>query len=133
MGPVRRAVPTTSIAIAFHLVMVVMLLTARPSKRDADVEPIVKGDDVVEVGATERGPSAPAPEDDIVPDQQSRWLPGMDLVAEVGFHFADSAGLFAGAGIEGIYGKTEIYTHGEQVAVVPALRAVAEIGFRAGF
>lgn len=72
-------------------------------------------------------------EDDIVPDQQSRWLPGMDLVPEVGFHFADSAGVFAGAGIEAIFGKTDIYTHGERVAVVPALRAVGEIGFRAGF
>jgi hypothetical protein len=72
-------------------------------------------------------------EDDAVPDRRSRWLPGGDLLAEAGFRFADYAGLYAGAGVEVTFGSTEIYTHGQQVAVIPALRAVGELGFRTHF
>jgi hypothetical protein len=32
-----------------------------------------------------------------------------------------------------VLGKTEIYTHGERVAVVPPFRTVAELGFRTRF
>jgi hypothetical protein len=72
-------------------------------------------------------------EDDVSPDRRSRWLPGADLVAEGGFRFAGNAGLFAGAGAEAVLGKTDLYTHGQHVAVVPVLRAVGELGFRIGF
>lgn len=72
-------------------------------------------------------------EDDDVPDTRARWLPGADLVAEAGLRFAGSAGLFVGAGLEAALGKTEIYTHGRRVAVVPPLRGVGEVGFRVGF
>jgi hypothetical protein len=72
-------------------------------------------------------------EDDVVPDERSRWLPGADLVAEGGFRFAGSAGLYAGVGLEAMFGRTDIYTHGVRVAVVPPLRAIGEIGFRTGF
>lgn len=72
-------------------------------------------------------------EDDVEPDPRSRWLPGLGLLAEVGYRFAGKTGLFAAAGPELMAGKTEVYTHGKRVAVVPALRAAAEIGFRAGF
>jgi hypothetical protein len=72
-------------------------------------------------------------DDDLSPDRRSRWLPGADLVAESEFHLAGSAGVFLSAGIEAVLGKTEIYTHGKRVAVVPPLRAIAEFGFRIGF
>lgn len=72
-------------------------------------------------------------EDDVVPDERSRWLPGADLVAEGGFRFAGSAGVFAGVGLEAVFGRTDVYTHGNRVAVVPPLRAIGEIGFRTGF
>ena len=72
-------------------------------------------------------------EDDVAPDRRSRWLPGADLVAEGGFRFAGNAGLFLGFGVEAMLGKTDLYTHGRLVAVVPVLRAVGEIGFRIGF
>jgi hypothetical protein len=72
-------------------------------------------------------------EDDVAPDRRSRWLPGCDLMAEGGFRFTGSTGLFAAVGAELMFGKTEVYTHGNRVAVVPPLRAVGEIGFRTGF
>jgi opacity protein-like surface antigen len=72
-------------------------------------------------------------EDDVTPDRRSRWLPGGDLVAEGGFRFDENAGVFLGAGIEAMLGKTDLYTHGQRVAVVPVLRAVGEMGFRIGF
>lgn len=72
-------------------------------------------------------------EDDTVPDQRSRWLPGADLIVEGGFRFSGNAGTFVGVGPEATLGKTEIYTHGRRVAVVPVLRGVGEVGFRIGF
>ncbi len=72
-------------------------------------------------------------EDDVVPDTKNRWLPGFDGLVEGGFRFAGSAGLFAGAGVEVMAGSTEMYTHGRRVALVPPLRLVAELGFRARF
>ncbi|MET0790839.1 MAG: hypothetical protein ABW061_04910 [Polyangiaceae bacterium] len=72
-------------------------------------------------------------EDDVTPDRRSRWLPGADLIAEGGFRFAGNAGLFVGAGGEAMFGKTDLYTHGQRVAVVPVLRLVGEVGFRIGF
>jgi len=72
-------------------------------------------------------------EDDLIPDRRSRWLPGADLLAEGGVRVSGSAGLLAAVGIEAVAGKTEIFTHGSRVAVVPPFRAVAELGFRARF
>lgn len=72
-------------------------------------------------------------EDDVVPDRQSRWLPGMATFLEGGFRFTAGAGVFVAGGAEGLFGKTDVYTHGNRVAVVPALRLVGELGFRAGF
>ena len=72
-------------------------------------------------------------EDDVTPDRRSRWLPGGDLIAESGFRFAENAGVFLGAGVEATLGKTDLYTHGQRVAVIPVLRAVGEMGFRIGF
>lgn len=49
MDAVRRAVPTTSVAIVFHVVIAIMILTARAPK--GEVASIAKTDDLVEVGA----------------------------------------------------------------------------------
>ncbi len=72
-------------------------------------------------------------EDDVDPDRRSRWLPGGDLLAEGGVRVAGAAGVLLAAGVEATLGKTDIYTHGRQVAVVPPFRAVAELGFRTRF
>jgi hypothetical protein len=72
-------------------------------------------------------------EDDIDPDRRSRWLAGGDLLAEGGVRIAGGAGVLLAVGVEAMLGKTDIYTHGNRVAVVPPLRAVAEFGFRTRF
>jgi hypothetical protein len=72
-------------------------------------------------------------EDDAAPDRRQRWLGGADLIAEGGLRLTASAGLYGGAGIEAMFGSTEVYTHGARVAVVPPLRTVAELGFRTRF
>ena len=72
-------------------------------------------------------------EDDEFPDRRTRWLVGSDLLAEGGFRFTESVGVYGAAGLEAMFGATQIYTHGRQVAVVPALRSVAELGIRTRF
>jgi hypothetical protein len=72
-------------------------------------------------------------EDDVAPDQRSRWLPGGDILAEAGYRFAGGAGVFTGAGVESVLGRTDVYTHGSRVAVVPVIRLVGELGFRTEF
>ena len=71
--------------------------------------------------------------DDSSPARRSRWLPGADLVAEAGVHLAGRTGLFLGGGLEAMFGKTEVYTKGVQVAVVPPFRVIGEFGFRTPF
>jgi hypothetical protein len=72
-------------------------------------------------------------EDDVSPDRRSRWLAGADLLAEGGVRVSGGAGVVLAAGLEAMLGKTEVFTHGQRVAVVPPFRAVAEIGFRTRF
>ncbi|HEX2873429.1 MAG TPA: hypothetical protein VHP33_19355 [Polyangiaceae bacterium] len=72
-------------------------------------------------------------EDDIEPDLRSRWQVGGDLLAEGAFRITRAAGISVAAGLEGVVGKTEVYTHHKRVAVVPPFRAVAELGFRTHF
>jgi hypothetical protein len=72
-------------------------------------------------------------EDDVVPDRKSRWLAGADLIGEAGLRFTSNLSGFVGTGLEGMLGRTDIYAHGSQVAVVPPFRVVGELGLRAGF
>jgi hypothetical protein len=72
-------------------------------------------------------------EDDVRPDRRGRWLPAADLLAEGGLKLTGGALLHVGAGFEAAFGATEVFTHGNRVAIVPPLRAVAELGFRSFF
>jgi hypothetical protein len=72
-------------------------------------------------------------EDDAGADRRSRWLGGGDLVAEGGVHLVGGTGLFLAGGFEAMLGKTEVYTHGTRVAVVPPFRVIGEFGVRARF
>jgi hypothetical protein len=72
-------------------------------------------------------------EDDTTPDRRSRWVAGADTLLEGGVHLGGGTGLFLGAGLEAVLGRTEVYTHGTRVAVVPPFRAVAEFGLRTRF
>ena len=72
-------------------------------------------------------------EDDESADRRSRWQAGGDVIVEGGLQIAGGASALLGIGIEGILGRTDIYTHGTRVAEVSPLRAVAELGFRTRF
>jgi opacity protein-like surface antigen len=72
-------------------------------------------------------------EDDAVPATMSRFLPGADVLAEAGFRLSRPVSLYGGAGLETMFGTTSIYTHGQRVALVPALRGVGELGLRVFF
>jgi hypothetical protein len=71
--------------------------------------------------------------DDRVPDRKSRVLPGVDAFFEASFHFSASAGIVAGAGAELAFGHTDVLVKGKEVADIPPLRALAELGIQAKF
>jgi hypothetical protein len=71
--------------------------------------------------------------DDVVPDTQSRWLPGVDVAAEGTWFFAPGAGLTGAMGAEIALGETAVTMKHVQVATVPPLRLVWQLGIRAGF
>jgi len=65
--------------------------------------------------------------------REQRWLFGTDAVLTGGFQLSASASLFAGGGIEVMFGKTDIYTHGFRVETIPPLRLIAELGLESVF
>jgi hypothetical protein len=71
--------------------------------------------------------------DDIVPDRQSRWLPGADAAVEATWFFASAAGLTGAMGLEVALGETAVAMHHVQVATIPPVRLVWQLGVRAGF
>ena len=72
-------------------------------------------------------------EDDPVPDRQWRWIAGADVLGEWTWFFSQSAGISAAFGIESAFGSTSVVLAGNQVAVVPVVRGVSELGLRARF
>ena len=71
--------------------------------------------------------------DDSRPDRKSRLLPGADVVFESGFRFSSSAGIVAGVGAELALGHTDITIKDKQVAEIPPLRGLVELGIQASF
>lgn len=71
--------------------------------------------------------------DDPAVVRQHRWLFGADAVASGGLRLSAGASLFVGAGLEAMFGRTDIYTHGVRVATIPPLRMIAELGLRSEF
>jgi hypothetical protein len=71
--------------------------------------------------------------DDVVPDRKSRLIPGADAVFEGGFRFSSSAGVVAGVGAELALGRTDLIVKGKEVAEIPALRGLVELGIQARF
>lgn len=65
--------------------------------------------------------------------RQQRWLFGVDTVACGALKLSAGASLFAGGGLEVMFGRTDIYTHGARVATIPPLRLIAEVGLRSEF
>jgi hypothetical protein len=71
--------------------------------------------------------------DDSRPDRQSRLIPGADAVFEAGFRFSSSAGVVAGVGSELALGHTDVTVKGKEVAEIPPLRGLVELGIQARF
>jgi hypothetical protein len=71
--------------------------------------------------------------DDVERVHLQRWLLGSDAILTAGYGISSSAAIYAGLGIEAMFGRTYVYTHGTQVAVVPILRSRLELGFRSDF
>jgi hypothetical protein len=71
--------------------------------------------------------------DDVERVHLERWLLGSDAILTAGYGISSSAAIYAGLGVEAMFGRTYVYTHGTQVAVVPLLRSRLELGFRSDF
>jgi len=65
--------------------------------------------------------------------REHRWLLGTDTVLTGGFRLSASASLFAGGGLEAMFGRTDIYTHGFRVETIPPLRLIGELGLESVF
>lgn len=65
--------------------------------------------------------------------RQHRWLFGSDAVATAALRLSAGASLFVGGGIEVMFGRTDIYTHGVWVATIPPPRLIAEFGLGSEF
>jgi hypothetical protein len=67
--------------------------------------------------------------------RQSRWLPGADVLAEIGWTLTPSVELVTTLGVEVAFGATDVLVEpgGGPVATIPALRVVAEGGIRIWF
>jgi len=64
---------------------------------------------------------------------ERRWLFGADAVLSGGVRLSANASFFAGGGLEAMFGRTDIYTHGSRVATIPPLRVIAELGLESVF
>jgi len=71
--------------------------------------------------------------DDVERVHQQRWLLGSDAVLTTAYGISASTAVYAGLGIEAMFGRTYVYTHGVEVAVVPLLRSRLDLGFRSDF
>jgi hypothetical protein len=71
--------------------------------------------------------------DEVAPDRKSRLIPGADAVFEGGFRLSSSAGVVAGVGTELALGHTDLIVKGKEVAEIPPLRGLVELGIQARF
>lgn len=65
--------------------------------------------------------------------RQRRWLFGSDFLVSGAVRLSAGASLFVGGGIETMFGRTDIYTHGVLAETIPPLRLIAEFGLRSEF
>jgi hypothetical protein len=63
----------------------------------------------------------------------SRWVPGIDALAEGAWVFAGRSSLFLGAGVEAAFGQTDIYVRQVRVASLPPVRGIVALGVRTEF
>jgi hypothetical protein len=71
--------------------------------------------------------------DEPAPVSFDRWMSGMDALVGIDWMFAPDVGLVAGVGGEDVFSPTYIQVRGAPAGTLPALRGVAESGFRIRF
>lgn len=72
-------------------------------------------------------------DDRLQPSSQSRWLPGLDALAEGCWTPGGPVALVLALGGEGVFGRTDVVVRRAQVAVFPPFRLLAELGARLWF
>lgn len=70
-------------------------------------------------------------DDDVQPDNQTRWLPGAELAVHGGFPVAPAVAIFADAGATGLLGQTELEVRHRVVATWPWLSGLLRLGIQA--
>jgi len=68
-----------------------------------------------------------------MPEHQERFLAGADLLLESCWYLGENAGIVFGLGGELAFGDTDVVVAHRDVADIPPLRALAELGARARF
>lgn len=74
----------------------------------------------------------PTPDDRGV-SRDARWLGGADAMFETAWSFVPDAAIVGAAGVELAFGTTRVFNEGDEVAVIPRLRLLFELGLRARF
>ncbi len=67
------------------------------------------------------------------PESQAIWQPGMMLGVEGLMFFGDQFALLLGTGVETAFGKNEVFSHNQRVAVIPPFRLYGNVGIRGYF
>jgi hypothetical protein len=71
--------------------------------------------------------------DDPSPVALARWISGVDTFVDAQVLLSSQIAAVAGIGLEDVWSPTYIYVRDQRVAILPALRAVAEAGFQLRF
>lgn len=71
--------------------------------------------------------------DDVASVKNHGWLFGGAAMATLGYRISTSLTLHASCGIEAMLGQTHVFTHGVEVATLPGVRGVGELGFLTHF
>ncbi len=70
---------------------------------------------------------------EVGPSGYARWLSGVDAVVEGDWLFASDVEVVLGLGLADVFAPTHVDVQGTQVANIPPLRGLAEVGFRLRF
>jgi hypothetical protein len=71
--------------------------------------------------------------DDTSPVTRARWLSGVDGYVDAAWLLSTDVAALVGIGVEDVLAPTYVNVRGTQVATIPALRLVAELGVRLRF
>jgi hypothetical protein len=71
--------------------------------------------------------------DDTSPVRRFRLLPGGAAAVEGSWRFADQAAITAAGGVEVAFGRTDVFSLGQEVAEIVPVRGLLELGLRVSF